>query len=287
MTDVPDMAVSRGASPLRSPGGLTSALGSQAGFVAITPPVQPQQSAGRKRVFGLVPAQAGSSHPLLLREKPKEQIKPGEISRVRVELRQAKAAQGTTESAYVEASIAKAHDVEARLKAANDAISRVAILQRRLLEIETAPTGRPIQVVMARVHEPVEVGDALADTESPPVYVCLHDGCRGRQWADESSLRAAHPTHMEMQRSQQCHVFALLSEAPADRLDPDGEKIGYIAPVGRDGTTIQHAKAHASEGPAASASDVETLIQHISEQDKRIADLMAMVEQLAGKKKQG
>ncbi len=78
-------------------------------------------------------------------------------------------------------------------------------------------------------------------------------------------LRWAHPTNAEMVRAQQCHVFALLCEAPIDPLDPEGERVGYVAPVGKDGTTVALAVAAATDD---------------DERDEKIAGLEAMVTEM-------
>jgi hypothetical protein len=113
----------------------------------------------------------------------------------------------------------------------------------------------------------------------------MHDGCRGREWATEGEMRSAHPTHAEMQRTMQAHVFCLLSHAPADPIDPEGPILGYIAPIGRDGTTVRETLASV-EDDREMMGDVENLRSRIDAQSKQIADLMALVETLSktGKK---
>jgi hypothetical protein len=246
-------------------------------LVAVAPPpVMPTPGPKRQRVVGLVPVAPGSQHPLIMREKPRARIDPKEISKTRASIRRAEAEQRAAENAWVvTAPNGGAGDPE-KLRLANEALTRTAMLKRTLAEMEAAASNRPIAVTLATVREPAEVADELAQGEAK--YVCLHDGCRGREWASEGDLRAAHPTHAEMMRAQQCHVFAILCDAPLDPLDPDGEKIGYVAPVGRDGTTVARAVEQATEEPSVSAERVADL-------EAMVAALQAQLAELVAKKK--
>lgn len=86
-------------------------------------------------------------------------------------------------------------------------------------------------------------------------------------------MRRAHPTAAEMERKQACHVFVLKCDAPLDPLDPDGPKVGFVAPIGRDGSTV---KGVVAEAEAADERDVE-----IATLRDELAALKALVATLA------
>jgi hypothetical protein len=158
------------------------------------------------------------------------------------------------------------------LLAARDANDLVAALTRKLGELDASSAARPLSVVTAIVREPAEVADEIAHSETR--YKCLHDGCKSESWADEAAMRRAHPTDAEMKRAQQCHVFVLMCEAPLDPLDPDGEIIGYVAPVGSDGTTVKTAVAQVEEDAGFAASeDVDALKRELAEMRAEMAEM--------------
>lgn len=274
--NVPDMTIARGSGIGPPAGTLYSGSPQTVGsLVAVAPPpVMPQPGTGRRqRVVGLVPAQAGSLHPLVQRERPKVKIDPKEISRTRASVRRAELEQQAAEQAWVlTAPNGGAGDPE-KLRLAREALDRTAMLKRTLAEMEAAATNRPLKVTLATVREPAEVAGELATGETR--YVCLHDGCKGKAWPDEGTLRQAHPTHNEMVRAQQCHVFAILCDAPLDPLDPEGERVGYVAPIGKDGTTVQQRIAEQDEEPSVSAEEVSTLRAELAEMKAIVAELLA------------
>jgi hypothetical protein len=243
-------------------------------LVAVAPPpVMPTPgTARRQRVFGLVPAQAGGLHPLVAREKPRVAVDAKQISQTRALLRRADAEQRAAETAWIATAPNGGPGDPEKLKLARESIDKAAMLRRTLAEMEAAASSRPIAVTLATVREPSEVAEEIAKGETS--YVCLHDGCKGQRWADESALRRAHPTHADMQRAQQCHVFAILCEAPLDPLDPDGEKVGYVAPVGRDGTTIAARAAEAVDDKAGLEEEVSTLRTELAEMRAMLAEAL-------------
>lgn len=285
--NVPDMQIATGTrATALPPGTILSGTPQTTGpLVAVAPPpIMPTPGPKRQRVVGLVPVAPGSQHPLITREKPRTRIDPKEISKTRAAIRRAEADQRAAETAWVATAPSGGPGDPEKLKVANEALTRTAMLKRALAEMEAAASNRPVAVTLATVREPSEVADELARGEAK--YVCLHDGCRGREWVSEGDLRAAHPTHAEMMRAQQCHVFAILCDAPLDPLDPDGEKIGYVAPVGRDGTTVARAVEQATEEPAASAEEVQELRAENATLRSEVAEIKAMLaEALAGIKK--
>jgi hypothetical protein len=262
---IPDMSIARGSPLGPPPGAIYSGIPQSIGaLVAVAPPpVMPSPQAGRRaRVAGLVPAQAGGMHPLVMREKPKRVVHPSEVSKARAALRRAEAEQHAAESAWVATAPSGGGGDAEKLRVAREALDRTAVLRRALVELEAAATSRPIAVVLATVREPSEVAE---------------EGCKGHRWEDESALRRAHPTHAEMTRAQQCHVFAILCDAPLDPLDPDGEQVGYVAPVGRDGTTIARAAEMVDEATVMTAEEGNVL-------RAELAELRAMLAEAAGKK---
>ncbi len=256
---IPEPTIARGA-PLGMPSGAvySSSPAPIAGLVTHTPPAQHQQGMGAdraraRRALGLIPAQPGGLHPMLTREAPKVRVSPGEVSKTRAELRRARSAATGKEAEMIAAAGAdptmRSDAYKAVLLAARDANDLVAALVRKLAEMESSSVSRPIAVVLAPVREPAEVADEIANSETR--YVCLHDGCRSSRpdgWVDEGSMRRDHPSDAEMRQRQQCHVYVLRCDAPLDPLDPEGERIGYVAAVGSDGTTVARAVAAAEDG---------------------------------------
>lgn len=291
-THVPDATIAR-SNPRASNGG--TFLSSEAvpriapSFTAVPPPQQTGDTRdrdGRKaRRVGLIPAQAGASFPLVIRDRPTERVSPKRLAELRGEQRRAEANVRRAEALVTSypAGAAAAGDEKAQraIVAFQDAERVLGAFRRQIVEAEASSVGRPTAVHTAVVREPAEFPEALSDTESPPVVVCLHDGCKGQRWDTEADMRRAHPTNAEMQRQQQAHVWVYLSNAPVMIDDADGEKIGYIAPIGRDGTTVAQTVGAAEE---ADESDVEVRLEA---QDKRIADLMALVESLTKGAKKG
>jgi hypothetical protein len=284
--NVPDMSISSNAHGLGLPPGVVyqgSAPASPNAFVAVAPP--PQTTAtrdpNRRRVLGLVPAVAGSLHPLIVREAPRVKVNPAEVSRTKAAIRRAEKDQAAAEAVWAATTGAQnPHGDREKLLAARDAADVAARLRARLAELESSASSRPIRVQTVTVREPSEVPDALASGES--AYVCMHDGCRHERYESEEALRRHHPSATEMARLQQTHVYALLSEAPLDPLDPDGEKVGYIACIGRDGTTVQKAIADAKEGDGF-AEDVDALrAENVSLTD-RLAKLEAAIADMIAK----
>lgn len=272
--NVPDMRIGNGppasvlhASPLSAPPPLT----------AIAPPPQ-QTTPGARRtpVYGLIPAVAGSQHTLAIREAPKGEFKLSDLSSVKAELRRARARQSAAEAAYHAAAIAdptkQTKTYRDALAKATEEVNAVAMLTRRQIEIEAALAKRPVRVRVATVHEPAEVAAEIGN--HPSYYVCLHDACRARRWDDEQSLRMDHPSHGEMVRTQTTHVFVVMCEAPLDPLDPDGEIVGFVAPVGRDGTSVARA-----ESPRVSADE------ELAELRAQVAELRALLLESKGEKK--
>ncbi len=146
------------------------------------------------------------------------------------------------------------------------------ISKEDLAEMEATSASRPLSVVMATVREPSEVSTEIANGDTH--YVCLHDGCKRDAWPDEASMRRAHPTDSEMRQKQQCHVYVLRCDAPLDPLDPDGERIGYVAPVGSDGTTVARAVAVAEEAEqSVSAEEVRDLKAELVEMRAELAEM--------------
>lgn len=283
MTQVPDMAISRGA-PLGAPPG-SIYMGTPApigSLVAHTPPPQHQPGMGadrarQRRALGLIPAQPGGMHPMLTREAPKVRVSAADVSKTRAELRRARSASTQAEGALIASAgpdLASGGGAayKTALLAARDANDLVAALVRKLAELEASSASRPLQVTLATVREPGEVADEIANGETH--YVCLHDGCRRDSWPDEASMRRAHPTDAEMRQKQQCHVFVLRCDAPLDPLDPEGERIGYVAPVGSDGTTVARAVAAAEEAEqGASADEVADLRGRLADMEAKFAEM--------------
>jgi hypothetical protein len=282
-TNVPDMSIARGA-PLGMPahgGTFFSSTPQSAGLVAVTPPPQLQPGmrpdpSRKQKALGLIPAQPGSLHPMISREGPKVRLDPKDVSRARAELRRAKVRAQAAEATLIATAgeglqNAGTDEYKTKLLASRDANDLVAALTRKLAEMEAASASRPIRVTLATVREPGEMVDEIANGET--AFVCLHDGCKGDRWADEAAMRRAHPTDQEMRQRQQTHVYALLCEAPIDPLDPEGEKIGYVAPVGSDGTTIRAAAAKV-EDEARTSEEVADLRAEIAELRALLQDAM-------------
>lgn len=284
MTNVPDMSIAPSMGALGNPAFMGSSY-APPGFVAVAPPPaqpNPGTRTQSKRVLGLMPAQVGALFALIVRDAPREHVKPADVSRARAELRRAERDRAVAEATWVNTAAKDPTGQGDRdaLAAARDAIDREAMMRRRLGELESAATHKATQVRMARVVDPSEVPDALANPDNPPRYVCMHDGCRHERYDSEQELRRAHPSHSEMQRAQQSHVFALYSDAPLDPLDPDGPTVGYIAPIGRDGSTIERAVMSAD----ANAHD-DDRDARIAELEAKLADMHAMIEGLSKKKR--
>jgi hypothetical protein len=227
----------------------------------------------KQRVFGLVPAAPGSVHPMIVREA-RARIDPADVSKTRAALRAAQAQERVREGALIAAAGVNLGGMGtpagvAAGKALQEVHDLAAALQRKLSEMTLMSTSRPISVTLAPVREPAEVQDAIRDVETR--VVCMHDGCKAERWPDEASMRRAHPTDNEMKRAQQCHVFAVLCDSPLDPLDPDGERIGYVAPRGSDGTTIQTVIEAA---PVASAD-------RVAELEETVRALMAQMAEMA------
>ncbi len=269
---VPDMSVSRGAGIGPPPGHIAY---SGAPLVAVAPPPQmPLPERGKKqRVVGLVPAAPGAMFALVRRDVPTNAPSPKDITKARAALRTAEAQQRAFEAAWAATATQGGQGDRKALDAASEAGNRSAMLKRTLAEMEALGAGRPIRVEMATVREPAEVADRLAD--APPSFVCMHDGCKGRTWESEQALRAAHPTHNEMQRAQQCHVYAILCDAPLDAADPHGERVGYVAPKGTDGTTVASAIAQ--------AADEDRTDARVADLEAALAEMRAIVETLTKK----
>ncbi len=281
-TAIPDARIARG-SPLGMPPSLAYSGSPEASgsLVTVGPPPQtsPGMRDGRKqRVVGLVPARAGAQFPMIRREAPRVRVDPREVSKTRAELRRAHSAARAKEAALIAHGVptsAPTDDYKTALLAARDANDLVAALTRKLGELDASSAARPLSVVTAIVREPAEVADEIAHSETR--YKCLHDGCKSESWADEAAMRRAHPTDAEMKRAQQCHVFVLMCEAPLDPLDPDGEIIGYVAPVGSDGTTIKERVAQADA--AAGFADAD----EVADLRAKVEVLMAQIAEMAGK----
>ncbi len=290
MTDIPNPTTTgaRGGFPSLGDAAYSGSPNLTGATFAARPPPPAQGSPGMRgsasrRVVGLVPAQAGADFPLVLRAPAKVRVDPREVSQTRADLRRAQQKARGTEAALLAAAGADLRNtsspayVEA-LTASRDANDLVAALTRKLADLEASSVSRPIRVTLARVREPAEVADVIG---GDGVYVCMHDGCKTQRWNDEASMRRAHPSDAEMSRTQTCHPFAVLCESPLDPLDPEGEIVGLVATVGRDGTTIAHVRA-VGEEQAERADDVEDLRAQNAEQGERLARLEKMIEELTG-----
>ncbi len=86
-----------------------------------------------------------------------------------------------------------------------------------------------------------------------------------------------------MRRACVGRTRAILCEAPIDPLDPEGEIVGLVATVGRDGTTIDRALAAGVEH-VEREDDIETLRAENAAQGDRLARLEKMIEELTGGK---
>ncbi len=202
----------------------------------------------KKRALGLVPAKGGAQFPILLRSTPKVPITMQEVSLIRAELRRSDAAVRRIESELTEAIVthgAGSDQTRAKQREWEETTNRAGVMRRKLADAETGMQGRPEAVHLATVREPHEVADALANTEQPPFLVCMHEGerCKGKRWTTEVDMRRDHGPPAELVRRGECHVYAYVSETPLDVLDPDGPKVGYIAPVGTDGTVVRQLAA--------------------------------------------
>jgi len=261
---------------------LTSATESAPQFRAVSPTqtqMTPEGRDGRKqRRLGLMPAQAGYNFPMIVREAPAEKMTAKELGQLRAELRKADSATKRIEAELTDAVVNHGnHSDQARAKqtAWDSSVARANIFRRRVADAEQGQNGRPKSVVQATVHEPQTVQDAVANADFPPRLICFHEDCKGREWGTESAMRMAHRPHAEMVQKREAHVYVYLSDAPADPADPEGPRIGYIAPIGRDGTTVQTTAA-----PAEEYSGVE---ERMAAQDARIAELTAALENLTKK----
>jgi len=286
---VPDIAIASNNHGLGLPPGTIfqgTAPAPTNGLVAVAPPpnTAPTRDPSRRVVRGLVPAPAGSLHSLIVREAPRVKVNPADVSKTKAAIRQAERNQSAAETAWAATTTGtNPQGDKDKLLAARDAADVVAKHRARLVELEASAASRPIRVQQVTVREPSEVPDALASGET--AYVCLHDGCKHERWASEADMRRAHPSAGEMARLQQTHVYVLLSEAPLDPLDPDGEKVGYIACIGRDGTTVQQAIQRAEEGEGASAEDVEAIRDENAAMRVEVAELRAMMAEFLAAQK--
>lgn len=286
---IPEPTIARGA-PLGPPPGhiaYSGAAESPVNLVTRTPPpnATPAIQDGRKRrVVGLVPAAPGSMHAIIVKSAPAAKVSREDISRTRNELRRAQRTKAAKESALIATTGphnggAPSDEYKTALTEARDANDLVAALTRKLGELEASAVQRPDRVALVRAREPHEVSDEIANGDA--VYVCMHEDCRreGHEWPDEASMRRAREHAPDkMTRKQECHVFALRCDAPLDPLDPDGERVGYVAPVGSDGTTVE--RAGVAPEDAASAEEV-------SELRATVKRLEAMLEALASGKGPG
>ncbi len=284
MTDIPNPASHAGRS--FSLDNIVHGADPRESVFAVRPPPEPtpgRPGTTQRRVTGLRPAQAGSSFALVLRGPTKAKIDPRDVSRLRADKRIAERAAQKAQGALLDAAgpgLSKQGSpayLEA-LAAAQGANDLVAALVSRLAEMEAASTSRPIRVHTAKVREPAEVADVIG---SDGVYVCLHDACRGQRWGDEASMRRGHPTDAELLRLQQCHAFAILCEAPLDPLDPEGEIVGLVAIVGRDGTTIAQVRGAAEEVDDR-ADELHTLRTANAGLEERLARMESMFAELTG-----
>ena len=270
-THVPDMSIAPGGIHSLGNTAFTGAPIQQQGFVTVAPQIAPRTGAPQRKQLGLLPAVVGALFPLIVRDQPRGRVKPEDVSRARAEVRRAERDRVASEALWMQSATRDATgqgDKDALL-AARDAVDRVAMHKRKLAELETAAMHKATQVRLSRVVDPSEVPDALANPDAATYYVCMHDGCRNERWASEAEMRRAHPTLTEMQRAQQAHVYALLSDAPMDPLDPEGPTVGYVAPIGRDGSTVERAIQNADA------------VSHADERDERIAMLEAKLAELS------
>lgn len=276
---IPEPRIGSGPAPTFAYSGNPTQAGS---LVTVAPPPQMPTPQGprRQRMTGLIPATPGSVFPMIRTEGPRVHVDPREVSETRAKLRKAKVQVEAKRAALLASANPgekPSEEYTRSLLASRDASDLVAALTLKLVSLEASSASRPIKVTLATVREPSEVADEIA--KHPVRYVCLHDGCKGGPgWEDEGSMRRAHPTDTEMKRAQQCHVFALMVDAPLDPLDPDnGEIVGYVGPRGSDGTTVARAVAQSEEASTyADADEVESL-------KATVADLKAAMAEMAGK----
>jgi hypothetical protein len=279
-TNVPDMHIARSG---QHGAGQTVYRGSSvnvpAPLVAVSPVPQTTgtDTRGRRtRVVGLVPAHAGAQFPLVT--EAKEKPSAVEISRARAQMNTARATQRAAEMAWASTQAFTPGGDPEKLRAAREAGEAAAIIQRRVAELEDAYKGKS-QTVITEVRDPQSALHAFDGSNYPYKYVCFHANCRRDPhhkgaWASEADLRNA-PEHnpRELAQRQECHVFAVLSEAPMDPIDPHGERVGYVAPRGRDGSIL------APVGTDPHADTVEDLRLQVQLLMEQVADLTA------GKKK--
>jgi hypothetical protein len=248
-------------------------------FTAVAPVAQQQTQAGskRQRVLGLVPAVAGSMHPMIVRET-RTPVSRNEIAALKATIRKADREKTAAEAAWMTTCTPQnTKGDEGMLLKARDAADVLARHRARLAEIEAHASHRAIKTVIVPTREPSEVPHVLASGETH--YVCLHEKCRTKRFAHEGELRTDDEHNLrKMVNAQETHVFALYSEEPFDPLDAEGERCGYIAPVGSDGTKV--ARADAPDGDDAGADVAELKAENLA-LTERLAKLEALMANMA------
>lgn len=248
--------------------------------VTVVPPqAQPGMRAGEpgRKKTGLLPAHAGARFPVVIRDNPGRRIDPRKVATLRSTVTRLQREERAKRTPWVESTQSGAvPGGDPKLRADyQTAVDALAAAQKELAEAESLAKGRPTQVRMREVREPSTHAHAFDASYPAPRLVCLHDRCAGDEWENEGEMRRAHPTNAEMAAQQQAHVFAYYSEAPLDPADPEGERVGLVAPIGSDGSTV----ASVTEQAATNFADADEVAALRDE----IASLRAAMAEMAGK----
>lgn len=101
-------------------------------------------------------------------------------------------------------------------------------------------------------------------------YLCLHERCAGKSWADEETMRAAHPKLSEMMKRNEVHVFGTWSD------DPQAEGPRKIAEQALKEAVEEHDRATAAVKAAKTIGE-----RDLAKDDKATAQGALLVAQKA------
>jgi hypothetical protein len=207
---------------------------------------RPKDAAGPKRPrTGLLPMRPGAQYSIFVKRAQMDRTDAQKrIVVLQRALRLAQQKEANAEAAYLAAApVAGAISDEAAafLKATNER-GAIANLYAKV----TRAAGRnPHEVVCAIAQDPALMAEAFADPAHPPLWICMHDKCKGQKWGD---VRELQNDHGDADRKQEAHVYGLWSEAPIDPSAPVVGVLGLIAPFSTDGTPVtRYAEAFAAQ----------------------------------------
>lgn len=208
------------------------------GAARVAEDARPREAAGPKRPrAGLLPMRPGAQYAIT--------IKRAQMDRTEAQKKLAqtqRALRGAMQKEHVakEAATAAAPSgsippdlVTAYTKAANER----ATLQELYSSIAKAAGRNPHEVVCCVAQDPALMGEAFADPDAAPVWICTHEKCRGQEWTDHRGLQVDHPA-ADLSRKGEAHVYGLWSKVAIDPEAPVIGVLGLIAPFSSDGTPV-------------------------------------------------